>query len=199
MGEIVFSGRKQVVLVRPYEGSLQMAMLNYAAQIEQPAAAKPGRVAVSEKSLELAEELIESWTEKHFDFAHYVDRYEEDIRKLIEAKVHGRDISRLRSGGRTGRLQPDGRAAKVDGPQSAETRSTGSALKWPTRGAGGSTQAPIGPPTRVLTITTNRNETPSGPSGRNGRIRTVRDRSSSPPPGPPGCNRDNPSHAAGAA
>ncbi len=93
VGEIVFSGRKQVVLVRPYEGALQMAMLNYAAEVEQPAAAKPGRVSVSEKSLELAEELIESWTEKHFDFAHYVDRYEEDIRKLIDAKVHGHDIS----------------------------------------------------------------------------------------------------------
>jgi DNA end-binding protein Ku len=36
--------------------------------------------------------LIESWTDKHFDFSHYVDRYEEDVRKLIEAKVHGRDI-----------------------------------------------------------------------------------------------------------
>ncbi|HEX4071922.1 MAG TPA: Ku protein [Planctomycetaceae bacterium] len=93
VGEIVLSGRKQVVLVRPYEGSLQMAMLNYAAQIEQPAAAKPARVTVSDKSLELAEELIESWTEKHFDFAHYVDRFEEDIRKLIGAKVHGHDIT----------------------------------------------------------------------------------------------------------
>ena len=40
----------------------------------------------------LAEELIESWTDKHFDFSHYVDQYEEDVRKLIDAKVHGRDI-----------------------------------------------------------------------------------------------------------
>ncbi len=92
VGEIVFSGRKQVVLVRPYAGALQMAMLNYAAEIEQPPAAKPSRVAASDKSLGLAEELIESWTDKHFDFSHYVDQYEEDVRKLIDAKVHGRDI-----------------------------------------------------------------------------------------------------------
>jgi DNA end-binding protein Ku len=93
VGEIVLSGRKQVVLVRPDQGALQMALLNYAAEIEQPAAAKPGRVAVSAKSLALAEELIESWTEKHFDFGHYVDRYEEDIRQRIDAKTHGRDIT----------------------------------------------------------------------------------------------------------
>jgi DNA end-binding protein Ku len=93
VGEIVMSGRKQVVLVRPYEGALQMAMLNYASEIEQPAAARPPRVAVSEKGLELAEELINEWTEKHWDFSKYVDPYEEDVRKLIDAKVHGHDIS----------------------------------------------------------------------------------------------------------
>ena len=92
VGEIVFSGRKQVVLVRPYAGSLQMAMLNYAAEIQQPPAAKSSHVAASDKSLGLAEELIESWTDKHFDFSHYVDQYEQETRKLIEAKVHGRDI-----------------------------------------------------------------------------------------------------------
>jgi DNA end-binding protein Ku len=92
VGEIVFSGRKQVVLVRPYDGALQMAMLNYAAEIQQPAAVKPARIAAGDKSVGLAEKLIESWTDKHFDFSHYVDQYEEDVRKLIEAKVHGRDI-----------------------------------------------------------------------------------------------------------
>src|ERR1700722_16932219 len=34
-GEIVFGGRKEVVLVRPHAGSVQMAMLNYATEIEQ--------------------------------------------------------------------------------------------------------------------------------------------------------------------
>lgn len=92
VGEIVFSGKKEAVLVRTYAGSLQMAMLNYASEIEQPAAAKTPRVAPSEKSLALAEELIESWTEKKFDFSRYVDRFEEEVRRLIDAKIHGRDV-----------------------------------------------------------------------------------------------------------
>jgi DNA end-binding protein Ku len=92
IGEIVFSGRKEVVLVRTYGGALQMVMLNYASEIEKPPVAKSSRLAAGDKSVGLAEELIQSWTDKHFDFSHYVDRYQEDLRKLIDAKVHGREI-----------------------------------------------------------------------------------------------------------
>jgi DNA end-binding protein Ku len=91
VGEIVFSGRKEVVLVRPYAGSLQMAMLNYATEIEQPSAAKPAKT-VNSKTLKLAEELIENYPDDHFDFARYVDRYEEELRNLIDAKINGRKI-----------------------------------------------------------------------------------------------------------
>ncbi len=172
VGEIVFSGRKQVVLVRPYEGALQMAMLNYAAEVEQPAAAKPGRVSVSEKSLELAEELIESWTEKHFDFAHYVDRYEEDIRKLIDAKVHGHDISvsEVEEEPAVYNLMDALRKSMAHNRQKREASARSSNGR---RGVPVARHAPIGPPTRVLMITTIHNETPSGPSGRNGRTRTA--------------------------
>ena len=82
IGEIVLSGRKEVVLVRPYAGSLQMAMLNYAAEIEQPPAAKPDKFATNAKILDLAEQLIENYTDEHFDFSKYADRYEADLRKL---------------------------------------------------------------------------------------------------------------------
>jgi DNA end-binding protein Ku len=92
IGEIVLSGRKEVVLVRPYAGSLQMAMLNYAAEIEQPPAAKPAKFAANAKTLDLAEELIENYTDKHFDFSQYADRYEADLRRLIEAKIRGEKV-----------------------------------------------------------------------------------------------------------
>lgn len=36
VGQVVFSGKDQVVLVRPMEGVLHMAMLNYEAEIRQP-------------------------------------------------------------------------------------------------------------------------------------------------------------------
>jgi len=92
VGQVVFSGRQQVVLVRPYEGALQMAMLNYAAEMQHPLVDKSQRVSASEKSVQLAEKLVESWTDKHFRFSRYVDKYEQDVRKLIEAKVHGREF-----------------------------------------------------------------------------------------------------------
>jgi len=40
----------------------------------------------------LAEELIESYTDDHFDFTRYVDRYEEELRRLIDAKMNGQKI-----------------------------------------------------------------------------------------------------------
>lgn len=92
VGEIVFSGRKEVVLVRPYAGALQMAMLNYATEIEQPPAARTTKSALNQKTLDLAEEFIKGYTDEHFDFSRYVDRYEEDLRKLIEAKIRGEKI-----------------------------------------------------------------------------------------------------------
>jgi DNA end-binding protein Ku len=94
VGQVVFSGRQQVVLVRPYDGVLQMAMLNYAAEINDPSVAAVGRLpaSASDRKVKLAEQLIASWSEEDFDFSRYVDRYEEDVMRLIEAKVAGEEL-----------------------------------------------------------------------------------------------------------
>jgi DNA end-binding protein Ku len=40
----------------------------------------------------LAEQLIDSWTAEQFDYSKYVDTYSEKVRKLLAAKVAGREI-----------------------------------------------------------------------------------------------------------
>ncbi|MBI3862337.1 MAG: Ku protein [Planctomycetia bacterium] len=94
VGQVVFSGREQVVAVRPYEGALQMALLNYAAEIRRPqdAIAAIGEARGSDKKLRLADQLIESWTDDDFDFSRYHDTYAEKMKDLIEAKVSGKKL-----------------------------------------------------------------------------------------------------------
>jgi len=94
IGQVVMNGRQLLVIVRPDRGALQMACLHHAAAIQQPSAFVKDlpHVGPADKTAQLAEELIENWTDEKFDFSHYVDRYGQEVHKLIEAKVHGRDI-----------------------------------------------------------------------------------------------------------
>jgi DNA end-binding protein Ku len=68
--------------------------LHHAAAIQQPSAFVKDlpHVGPADKTARLAEELIENWTDEKFDFSHHVDRYGREVHKLIEAKIHGRDI-----------------------------------------------------------------------------------------------------------
>jgi DNA end-binding protein Ku len=94
IGQVVFSGKEQVVLVRPYEDSLQMALLNYEAEIKRPAevVGEVPRIGSTNRNVRLAEQLIDSLSEEDFDFGRYQDAYLEKVRELIEAKVEGRDV-----------------------------------------------------------------------------------------------------------
>jgi len=94
VGKVVFSGKEQVVIIRPYESALNMAMLNYEAEIRDPNDTVAPAVAVrgSDRKVQLAEKLIENWTEDSFDFSHYKDTHRESLKELIEAKAEGREL-----------------------------------------------------------------------------------------------------------
>jgi len=94
VGQVVFSGKEQVVVVRPYQQALNMALLNYAAAIRDPAntVAPVAQVKDLAKKVRLAEQLIESWSETKFDFAKYEDKYLEQVQAIIDAKVAGREV-----------------------------------------------------------------------------------------------------------
>ena len=94
IGQLVFSGKEQLALVRPVEGLLHMAMLNYDEEI-RPAADvaadfKPPRGLG--RKVQLAQTLIRTWSTKDFDFRDYDDPYRERLQELIDAKIAGRQI-----------------------------------------------------------------------------------------------------------
>jgi DNA end-binding protein Ku len=94
IGQIVFSGKEQIALLRPYDDALHMALLNYEAEIKNPAdvVAELPRIGSTNRNIRLAEQLVDSLTEDDFDFGRYEDTYLEKVRELIEAKVEGREI-----------------------------------------------------------------------------------------------------------
>jgi DNA end-binding protein Ku len=94
IGQVVFSGREQLALVRPLDGVLTMAMLNYDAEIRKPSEIKSKftRAHTTPRKLKLAEELVGKWHEGKFDFSKYEDRYRQKVKRAIEAKEKGVEI-----------------------------------------------------------------------------------------------------------
>jgi DNA end-binding protein Ku len=94
VGRIVFSGKDQVVLIRPVEGLLHMAMLNYDAEIKRPdkIAASLKKPSGISRQVKLAQTLVREWSDDKFDFAQYEDTYREKLEELIEAKSKGREL-----------------------------------------------------------------------------------------------------------
>jgi len=93
IGQIVFSGKDQIVAVRPVDGRLHMAMLNYDEEIRTPNEILPRPKRVSGgKTVKLAESLIDSWYSDDFDFTSYDDNYRERVERLIHAKVKGHEV-----------------------------------------------------------------------------------------------------------
>jgi DNA end-binding protein Ku len=94
IGQIVFSGKDQLVVIRPLEGRLHMAMLNYDEEIRTPAQVlpRPKRTTESAKKLKLAQTLIEASYSEDFDFTSYDDNYRERLQRLIAAKKKGEAV-----------------------------------------------------------------------------------------------------------
>ncbi len=94
VGQVVFSGRQQLAVVRPLGGVLTMAMLNYDNEIRKPQDFKSEftRAATTPSKLRLAEELVAEWHEAKFDLKSYRDRYHQKVKQAIEAKEKGQEI-----------------------------------------------------------------------------------------------------------
>jgi DNA end-binding protein Ku len=93
VGHVVMSGKDQIVLIRPRDNVLIMAMLNYAAEIRSAKELKAvAAEKVSPRKMKLAEDLVKSWSDKRFDFKRYEDRYRNRLAELIDAKGAGREV-----------------------------------------------------------------------------------------------------------
>ncbi len=94
VARVVFSGKEQLVLVRPLDSVLVMSMLNYDAQIRKSDAFSDEvqKQKLSKQELHLAEMLIDASTSKQFDFSKYEDLYTKPLTELIESKVEGKEL-----------------------------------------------------------------------------------------------------------
>jgi DNA end-binding protein Ku len=94
VGQVVFSGRQQLAVVRPFDGVLTMAMLNYDAEIRKPSEIKSEftRPRTQANKLRLAEDLVTKWQDPSFNFSAYKDRYREKVKEAIAAKKKGVEI-----------------------------------------------------------------------------------------------------------
>jgi DNA end-binding protein Ku len=94
VGQVVFSGREQLAVVRPLDGVLNMAMLNYNAEIRKPSDIKSEftRPRATGAKLRLAEDLISKWHDGDFDFSDYKDRYRQKVKEAIAAKKKGVEL-----------------------------------------------------------------------------------------------------------
>ena len=94
IAQVVIAGREQLVMLRPQDDMLVMSVLNYPKKVR---AAAPYREELpdekpSASELALANTLIGASTLAEFDFQSYRDAYVENLTKLIQLKVEGREI-----------------------------------------------------------------------------------------------------------
>jgi len=94
VGQIVLSGREQLVVLRPLDGLLAIQMLNYNYQLRS---AERFRERIEPQTppadeVALAEELVEASVNEQFDADEYEDHYTDKLRTLIEAKMAGAEV-----------------------------------------------------------------------------------------------------------
>ena len=92
--QVVFSGKEQVVLVRPVNDLLVMSMLSYQQEMKPIAEfeSEAPKAEVPPAELKVAKSLIETMTEDNFDFRKYRNTYTDKLTALIEAKMSGKEI-----------------------------------------------------------------------------------------------------------
>jgi len=94
LAQVVLSGREQLVELRPVDGLLHMCVLSYPRRVREPAPylEELPREEPNQNELALAGTLISASMLEDFDLRAYKDAYVENLTKLIQLKVEGREI-----------------------------------------------------------------------------------------------------------
>jgi DNA end-binding protein Ku len=90
----VFSGKDQLMVLRPVDDLLVLTMLSFEQQIRSPKEFMDqlGEIKVTSEELRLAKTLIEASSSDKFDLSAYEDQYTQRLTELIEAKVAGKEV-----------------------------------------------------------------------------------------------------------
>ena len=94
MAQIVIAGKEQLAVLRPLDGMIAMTMLHYQSQIKSSDGFKDEveSTEVSEAELDLTDTLVSASMIEDFDFTSYKDKYAENLTKLIQMKIEGKEI-----------------------------------------------------------------------------------------------------------
>ena len=86
--------REQIVLLRPMGKVQAMTFLSYAEAVKDPAQFEGEvlPVEVDPQEVEVAKTLATALAAEDFDLAEYPDKYKENVRRLIESKVKGKEV-----------------------------------------------------------------------------------------------------------
>src|SRR6266576_1708702 len=94
VGRVILFGREELVLVRPVDKLLAMTALKYEAEVAHADALEEEvkKAELSREELALTKRLVEAFEKPKFSLAEYKDHYVEQLAKLIEAKVQGKEV-----------------------------------------------------------------------------------------------------------
>jgi DNA end-binding protein Ku len=90
-------GREELVLIRPYQGSLVMQALRYSDELRPVSEVPVGEGEVKPAELQLAKQFIEQLSTDTFDASKWEDSYRKKLQAIIEAKIAGEPISIARA------------------------------------------------------------------------------------------------------
>jgi DNA end-binding protein Ku len=93
IGRIIIRQKQHVAEVRASGDSLMLMLMRFAEELVDPKQYDfPAHTAAKSKELDMAVQLVES-LKSPFDPSRYVDTYDANLRKIIEAKSKGRRVS----------------------------------------------------------------------------------------------------------
>jgi DNA end-binding protein Ku len=92
--QVVFSGKEQVVLVRPMNNLLVMSMLSYEQEMKGLAEfeGEAPKAEVAPAEVGIAKTLIETMTPEEFDYSQDRNGYTDKLPALLEAKMSGKEV-----------------------------------------------------------------------------------------------------------
>lgn len=93
-GQIILSGKAQLILLRSYDDLMAMTILSHAEKVKASVAFKDEvtEPKLTPEEMKLTKTLIDASVIRDFDFAAYKDDYVEKLTQLIQLKVEGKEI-----------------------------------------------------------------------------------------------------------
>jgi DNA end-binding protein Ku len=92
IAKITMHNREYTVFLRPHEGGLMLHTMYYADEVKKVEGFGAPDVELKEAEVKVAHQLIEALADK-WDPEKYKDTFQENLKKLIEAKLEGGEVA----------------------------------------------------------------------------------------------------------